>query len=155
MTPTPELVTSADMVFVTLNYRLGPLGFMALNVKDAESQQPIRGNFGLMDQYLAMEWVKNNSRAFGADPDKVRTTPRDVISYHKLLCIAGLHVPFGTESICKLPGTCRYAIFWKLCLQHTRGTSLFFFILYVDVYLELSRPSSFRRVHPGDALPTY
>ena len=86
MTPTPELVTSADMVFVTLNYRLGPLGFMALNVKDAESQQPIRGNFGLMDQYLGMEWVKNNSRAFGADPDKVRTTPRDVISYHELLC---------------------------------------------------------------------
>lgn len=50
---------SGDVLFVTMNYRLGPLGFLSTG----DSSMP--GNFGLKDQALAMKWVKENIEAFG------------------------------------------------------------------------------------------
>ena len=93
MVPTPELVKAANMVFVTMNYRLGPLGFLALNVKDPATSKPLRGNYGLMDQYMAMEWVKENSGLFGANPNKVcvptmqhSPVPLHVIFLARIIC---------------------------------------------------------------------
>ena len=71
--PTAELVNLANMVLVTFNYRLGAFGFLAADVRDPDTNQSIDGNFGLMDQHLAMEWVKDNIGAFGGSPNKVRT----------------------------------------------------------------------------------
>lgn len=47
---------------MTVNYRLGPLGFMALN------SAGIYGNQGIQDVILGLEWVQNNIAAFGGDP---------------------------------------------------------------------------------------
>jgi len=53
------------IVVVTINYRLGALGFLV------SSRDGIFGNFGLMDQRAAMDWIHENIRAFGGDPDNV------------------------------------------------------------------------------------
>jgi para-nitrobenzyl esterase len=60
------------IVLVTVNYRLGPLGFFAhpALTREAGSQAPL-GNYGLMDQIAALEWVKRNIAAFGGDPNDV------------------------------------------------------------------------------------
>ena len=58
------------VVVVTINYRLGPLGFFAHPALDRESPAgPI--NFGLLDQIAALNWVRQNIGAFGGDPDRV------------------------------------------------------------------------------------
>ncbi|XP_061683105.1 acetylcholinesterase-like [Syngnathoides biaculeatus] len=53
------------VVVVSMNYRLGPLGFLAL------PDDNIRGNAGLLDQRLALQWVANNIAAFGGNPSQV------------------------------------------------------------------------------------
>ncbi len=59
-----------DVVVVNMNYRLGALGFLA-GVKDKKTGEEINGNFGILDQVLALKWVRDNIGAFGGDPDKV------------------------------------------------------------------------------------
>ncbi|XP_035680534.1 carboxylesterase 5A-like [Branchiostoma floridae] len=54
-----------DVVVVTINYRLGVLGFLPTQLANAT------GNFGLLDQVRALEWVRDNIANFGGDPDKV------------------------------------------------------------------------------------
>jgi para-nitrobenzyl esterase len=58
-------------VIVTINYRLGVFGFFALPELTAESAHHASGNYGLMDQIAALEWVKKNISAFGGDPNCV------------------------------------------------------------------------------------
>ena len=58
-------------VVVTLNYRLGALGFFAHPELDAESPNHVSGNYGLLDQQAALRWVKTNIAAFGGDPERV------------------------------------------------------------------------------------
>ncbi|RFU24396.1 hypothetical protein B7463_g11937, partial [Scytalidium lignicola] len=57
------------VVCVSFNYRLGPLGFLALPELDNEEHPS--GNFGLQDQIAALRWVRNNIAAFGGDPDNI------------------------------------------------------------------------------------
>jgi para-nitrobenzyl esterase len=59
------------VVFVSLNYRLGPLGWLALPELSAESPLGVSGNYGLLDQIEALKWVKQNIAAFGGDPGNV------------------------------------------------------------------------------------
>jgi len=60
---------SKDVVAVTINYRLGLLGFGCF--KEAEEEAGRCGNYGLADQIAAIEWVKNNIASFGGDPDNI------------------------------------------------------------------------------------
>jgi para-nitrobenzyl esterase len=55
-------------IVVTIAYRLGPLGFLALPELTRESPQHSSGNYALMDQIAALEWVQRNIAAFGGDP---------------------------------------------------------------------------------------
>lgn len=55
-------------VVVTINYRLGPLGFFAHPELSAESEHKASGNYGLLDQVAALEWVRRNIAQFGGDP---------------------------------------------------------------------------------------
>ena len=64
------LAARGDVVVVTINYRLGALGF--LNLRDAtDGKLPGTGTEGLSDQVMALRWVKQNIAAFGGDPDNV------------------------------------------------------------------------------------
>ena len=66
-----RMVEQGDVVVVTINYRLGLLGYMAHPALSAESPEQISGNYGLMDQQFALEWVRRNIGRFGGDPDRV------------------------------------------------------------------------------------
>jgi para-nitrobenzyl esterase len=59
------------VVVVNVNYRLGPMGFFAHPALTAESQSASSGNYGLLDQTAALEWVQRNVAAFGGDPNRV------------------------------------------------------------------------------------
>ena len=60
---------SKGVIGVTINYRIGPLGFAVLPELKAEVGRT--GNYGLYDQLVAMNWVKHNIEAFGGDPDNI------------------------------------------------------------------------------------
>jgi para-nitrobenzyl esterase len=66
--PTP-LLKKGDVIVVTINYRLGFIGFFAHPALDAEGH--LNANYGLMDQQLALGWVRRNIAAFGGDPNRV------------------------------------------------------------------------------------
>jgi para-nitrobenzyl esterase len=60
-----------NVVGVSIAYRLGGLGFFAHPLLSEESENGVSGNYGLMDQVAALEWVQTNIAAFGGDPDNV------------------------------------------------------------------------------------
>jgi para-nitrobenzyl esterase len=64
-------VEGSEIVFVSINYRLGALGFMAHPALSAESPRGASGNYGLLDQIAALQWVRDNIAAFGGDPARV------------------------------------------------------------------------------------
>jgi para-nitrobenzyl esterase len=64
-------LTDGGVVVVTLNYRLGILGFLAHPALGAESPHRVSGNYGLLDQIEALRWVQRNIAAFGGDPARV------------------------------------------------------------------------------------
>ena len=66
-----EGLAKKGIVVVTINYRLGILGFMAHPELTKEADDHVSGNYGLMDQQAALRWVQRNIAAFGGDPDKV------------------------------------------------------------------------------------
>lgn len=66
-----ESMAQKGIVSLTVNYRLGVFGFMAHPELTAESPHHASGNYGLLDQHAALEWVKKNIAAFGGDPNKI------------------------------------------------------------------------------------
>src|SRR5271169_3159160 len=63
-----DRLAQKDAVVVTIAYRLGPLGFLAHPELTHESPHKSSGNYGLMDQIAALEWIQKNIAAFGGDP---------------------------------------------------------------------------------------
>ncbi|XP_055902981.1 esterase B1-like isoform X2 [Eupeodes corollae] len=63
----PDYLMDKDVVYVSITYRLGPLGFLSLN----DPKLNIPGNAGLKDQILGLRWVKENISRFGGDPENV------------------------------------------------------------------------------------
>ena len=66
-----NLAERGNVVVVTIQYRLGPLGFLVHPGLDAENEDGISGNYGILDQILALKWVQKNISLFGGDPGKV------------------------------------------------------------------------------------
>lgn len=66
-----RMVETGHVIVVTINYRLGELGFLAHPALTAESPDHASGNYNLMDQQAALAWVQRNIAAFGGDPDRV------------------------------------------------------------------------------------
>jgi len=65
-----KLATKGDVVIVTLNYRLGVLGFLYFDEADSNNLG-FDNNIGIRDQVAALRWVKGNIAAFGGDPNQV------------------------------------------------------------------------------------
>lgn len=66
-----ENLAKKGLVVVTISYRVGVLGFLAHPELTKESKHHSSGNYGLLDQLAALEWVKRNIRMFGGDPAHV------------------------------------------------------------------------------------
>ncbi|XP_052870996.1 juvenile hormone esterase [Anopheles cruzii] len=97
----PEYLLQEDVVVVTLNYRLGSLGFLHL------PSQGVEGNAGLKDQLMVLKWVKQNITNFNGDPNNVTLfgesagaasvhlhllSPVSQPYFHRVICQSGLSV---------------------------------------------------------------
>jgi para-nitrobenzyl esterase len=65
------LAQRGNVIVVTMQYRLGVLGYLTMPVLDAESDAGVSGNYGLQDQQAALKWVQRNVATFGGDPSRV------------------------------------------------------------------------------------
>jgi para-nitrobenzyl esterase len=63
-----DALARQGVVVVTINYRLGPFGYLAHPLLSKESPHGVSGNYGLLDQIAALQWVRKNIAAFGGDP---------------------------------------------------------------------------------------
>lgn len=66
-----EAMARKGIIFVSLNYRVGIFGFFCHPELSGESPTGTSGNYGLLDQIAALQWVQENIAAFGGDPDNV------------------------------------------------------------------------------------
>ena len=66
-----EAFAKKGVVLVTINYRLGVFGFFAHPELTKESARHASGNYGILDQVAALQWVRKNIEAFGGDPERV------------------------------------------------------------------------------------
>ncbi|XP_022248774.1 uncharacterized protein LOC106465212 [Limulus polyphemus] len=67
--PSGKLAKTLNVVFVSFNYRVFALGYLALNIFTDNSDN--KGNFGLSDQIMALKWIHRNIKKFGGDPKKI------------------------------------------------------------------------------------
>ena len=103
------------VVLVTINYRLGVLGFLAHPELSSESPDKVSGNYGIQDQIAALRWVQENIAAFGGDPGNVTifgesagavsvgcllTTPGSKGLFHRAILESGT----PTAIVCPLEG---------------------------------------------------
>jgi para-nitrobenzyl esterase len=66
-----EKLAKKGVIFVSIAYRVGQLGFLAHPELTAESPNRVSGNYGILDQIEGLKWIQQNIAAFGGDPDKV------------------------------------------------------------------------------------
>ena len=64
-------LAAKGVILVSINYRLGPLGYFSHPALSAESKNNVSGNYGTLDQIAALQWVQRNIAAFGGDPNRV------------------------------------------------------------------------------------
>ena len=122
-----------DVIGVTLNYRLGPLGFAVLPELKEEAGKT--GNYGLYDQLTAIKWVKNNIAAFGGDPDNITImgqsaggmsvqqhclSPLSNGLFHKAVMCSGGGV---TKALCASAPDKNYE-FWKMIMEKCGAKNL-------------------------------
>lgn len=66
-----KALTEKGVILVTINYRLGVWGFLAHPWLSDESEQNVSGNYGILDQLAALQWIKENIAAFGGNPENI------------------------------------------------------------------------------------
>ncbi len=69
--PIGPTLARKGVIVISANYRLGALGFLAHPALTAESPRHVSGNYGILDQIAALQWVRRNAAKFGGDPGNV------------------------------------------------------------------------------------
>jgi para-nitrobenzyl esterase len=82
-----EGLATKGLIFVTMNYRVGVLGFLVHPELSKESPNKVSGNYGLLDQIAALQWVRDNIAAFGGDSGRVTIAGQSAggMSVHSLV----------------------------------------------------------------------
>lgn len=94
----PEYLLEHDVVLVTANYRLGPLGFLSTESKECP------GNNGLKDQVMVLKWVRMNIPKFGGNSNSVTIFGESAgKSRISLTQVSAISQSFFRRSICELP----------------------------------------------------
>jgi len=103
-----------EIVFVSMDYRLGLLGSLNLSSLDRDGEYAHSNNLNLLDQRMALQWVRENISAFGGDPDNVTlwghsagsnaithhlTSMESRKYFHKAICESSFFTGFGTTSL--------------------------------------------------------
>jgi para-nitrobenzyl esterase len=81
--------TDKAVILVSINYRLGRLGFFAFSALSKEHPEEAKGNYAYMDQIAALKWIQQNIAAFGGDPKNITIFGESAggVSVHSLLTI--------------------------------------------------------------------
>lgn len=93
------------IVYCSIAYRLGAFGFMAHPQAAKESERGISGNYGMMDQIMALQWIHDNIEQFGGDPSQVTICGESAggISV-SILCASPLCKGLFQRAICESGG---------------------------------------------------
>ncbi len=117
---TQESFVREGIVYVSIEYRLGAMGFMSHPQLSKESGRGVSGNYGIMDQILALQWIHDNIAAFGGDPDKVTIAGESAggISV-SILCASPLCKGLFRGAICESGSS-----FWPVAEQRGGNTAM-------------------------------
>jgi len=119
-----------EVVVISIEYRLGVLGFLSHPALSAESPQHTSGNYGLLDQIAALAWIQQNVDVFGGDPGKVTIFGESS----------------GAEDVCHLLAS-------PLAKGMFQGTILESGVCMDSLYSDFHRPQNYYRNHgPGETL---
>ncbi|GAA1326371.1 carboxylesterase/lipase family protein [Leucobacter albus] len=100
------LATEGNLVVVTINYRLGPLGWSSDPHLDADGDGANAGNYGLQDQLAALAWVKENISEFGGNPEKITVAGESMGSQSVCNVLAAPEAAGQFQSAIVLSGPC-------------------------------------------------
>ena len=101
-----EAVANKDVVFVSINYRVGVFGFLAHPELTKESPNQSSGNYALMDMVAALQWVKKNIASFGGDPTRVTIAGQSAGAFAvNFLCASPLTKGLITGAIAESGGS--------------------------------------------------
>lgn len=104
--PEGDNIAREGIVYVSISYRTGALGFLALPELSAESDRGVSGNYGLLDMILALQWVRDNIAAFGGDPSKVTIFGESAGGIAvSMLCASPLAAGLFRGAICESGGS--------------------------------------------------
>ena len=121
------------VIGVTLNYRLGPMGFLCL--PELKEESGFTGNYGLYDQLAAIHWVRDNIAAFGGDPENITimgqsagamSVQQHVLSplsrgkFHKAVMSSG----GGVSKMMSAGASEKYYAFWQAVMANCGCTNL-------------------------------
>ena len=117
---TQDSFVNEGIVYCSIEYRLGALGFMAHPEMSKECAQKVSGNYGIMDQILALQWIHDNIAAFGGDPDKVTIAGESAggISV-SILCASPLCKGLFRGAICESGSS-----FWPVAEERGGNTAI-------------------------------
>ena len=117
---TQESFVKEGIVYVSIEYRLGALGFMSHPALCKESKNGISGNYGILDQIMALQWIHDNIASFGGDPDKVTIAGESAggISV-SILCASPLCKGLFRAAICESGSS-----FWPVSDKRSGNTAM-------------------------------